>query len=73
MADESRRPPRAHETARPLLSLSLDLDNKWSYLKTHGDAGWDAFPSYLEPLADIAPVTVTIASAPSALSVVPRA
>ncbi len=28
-------------------SLSLDLDNKWSYLKTHGDAGWDAFPSYL--------------------------
>jgi len=29
-------------------SLSLDLDNKWSYLKTHGDAGWDAFPSYLQ-------------------------
>ncbi|CAN5214968.1 polysaccharide deacetylase family protein [soil metagenome] len=28
-------------------SLSLDLDNKWSYLKTHGDAGWDTFPSYL--------------------------
>jgi hypothetical protein len=28
-------------------SLSLDLDNKWSYLKTHGDAGWDNFPSYL--------------------------
>ena len=23
-----------------LASLSLDLDNKWSYLKTHGDAGW---------------------------------
>ena len=28
-------------------SLSLDLDNLWSYLKTHGDAGWDAYPSYL--------------------------
>ncbi|MEM1304208.1 MAG: polysaccharide deacetylase family protein, partial [Planctomycetota bacterium] len=28
-------------------SLSLDLDNKWSYLKTHGDAGWDAYPTYL--------------------------
>ncbi len=28
-------------------SLSLDLDNKWSYMKTHGDAGWEAFPSYL--------------------------
>lgn len=31
-----------------LSSLSLDLDNKWSYLKTHGDAGWEAFPSYLD-------------------------
>jgi len=31
-----------------LASLSLDLDNKWSYMKTHGDAGWETFPSYLE-------------------------
>ena len=29
-------------------SLSLDLDNQWSYMKTHGDAGWDAFPTYLD-------------------------
>jgi hypothetical protein len=28
-------------------SLSLDLDNKWSYLKTHGDESWRSFPSYL--------------------------
>lgn len=28
-------------------TLSLDLDNKWSYLKTHGDSGWDRYPSYL--------------------------
>jgi peptidoglycan/xylan/chitin deacetylase (PgdA/CDA1 family) len=28
-------------------SLSLDLDNAWSYLKTHGDAGWESAPSYL--------------------------
>ncbi len=28
--------------------MSLDLDNKWSYLKTHGDPGWDSFPSYLD-------------------------
>ncbi|WP_020469226.1 polysaccharide deacetylase family protein [Zavarzinella formosa] len=28
-------------------SLSLDLDNKWSYMKTHGDAGWEELPSYL--------------------------
>lgn len=29
-------------------SLSLDLDNKWSYMKTHGDAGWEKFPTYLD-------------------------
>ena len=33
---------------KPLASLSLDLDNQWSYMKTHGDAGWQAFPSYLD-------------------------
>jgi peptidoglycan-N-acetylglucosamine deacetylase len=33
---------------KPLASLSLDLDNKWSYLKTHGDRGWESYPSYLE-------------------------
>jgi len=34
--------------AKPAASVSLDLDNKWSYMKTHGDPGWDAFPSYLD-------------------------
>ena len=34
--------------ALPIASLSLDLDNKWSYLKTHGDPGWENFPSYLD-------------------------
>ena len=33
---------------KPIASLSLDLDNQWSYMKTHGDAGWEAFPSYLD-------------------------
>jgi hypothetical protein len=33
---------------KPLAPLSLDLDNKWSYLKTHGDASWQDFPSYLD-------------------------
>jgi hypothetical protein len=28
-------------------STSLDLDNRWSYLKTHGDAAWQSYPSYL--------------------------
>ena len=31
-----------------IASLSLDLDNQWSYMKTHGDAGWETFPSYLD-------------------------
>jgi peptidoglycan/xylan/chitin deacetylase (PgdA/CDA1 family) len=33
---------------KPLASVSLDLDNQWSYMKTHGDAGWETFPSYLD-------------------------
>lgn len=35
---------------KPVASLSLDLDNQWSYMKTHGDEGWEAFPSYLDLL-----------------------
>lgn len=31
-----------------LASLSLDLDNAWSYLKTHGDPSWESHPSYLD-------------------------
>ena len=34
-------------TKRPA-SLSLDLDNHWSYLKTRGDPAWEAYPSYLD-------------------------
>jgi hypothetical protein len=33
---------------KPICSLSLDLDNQWSYMKTHGDPGWEPFPSYLD-------------------------
>ncbi len=29
-------------------SVSLDLDNQWSYMKTHGDAGWQDFPTYFD-------------------------
>lgn len=38
----SRRPAVA--------SLSLDLDNLWSYLMTHGEPGWQSFPSYFSSL-----------------------
>ena len=43
----SRRNDRKKMTL-PIASLSLDLDNKWSYLKTHGDPGWEGFPSYFD-------------------------
>jgi peptidoglycan-N-acetylglucosamine deacetylase len=35
---------------KSIASLSLDLDNQWSYMKTHGDEGWESFPSYLDVL-----------------------
>src|SRR5215510_6473885 len=34
--------------SKNIASLSLDLDNQWSYMKTHGDPGWKEFPSYLD-------------------------
>jgi hypothetical protein len=33
---------------RRYASVSLDLDNEWSYRKTRGDAAWSQYPSYLE-------------------------
>lgn len=33
---------------KPQASLSLDLDNKWAYLKTAGNPKWDTFPSYFD-------------------------
>ncbi|MCF2149232.1 polysaccharide deacetylase family protein [Desmonostoc muscorum LEGE 12446] len=33
---------------KPIASLSLDLDNIWSYLKNQGAPGWESFPSYLD-------------------------
>ncbi len=33
---------------KPVASLSLDLDDRWSYLRTAGEAGWADYPSYLD-------------------------
>lgn len=33
---------------KPIASLSLDLDNQWSYMKTRGDPAWASYPSYLD-------------------------
>jgi protoporphyrinogen oxidase len=32
---------------KPVASLSLDLDDRWSYLRTAGDTSWADYPSYL--------------------------
>ena len=39
---------------KPTASVSLDLDNQWSYMRTHGDAGWDSYPSYLAEVVPLA-------------------
>jgi hypothetical protein len=43
--------------SKPIMSLSLDLDNLWSYQKTHGDPEWERRGSYfaelLPPLLDL--------------------
>jgi peptidoglycan-N-acetylglucosamine deacetylase len=31
---------------KPPAGISLDLDNLWSYMKIHGDPGWESYPSY---------------------------
>jgi hypothetical protein len=36
--------------SRPIASVSLDLDNLWSYQRTHGDPGWEERRSYLPAL-----------------------
>jgi len=33
--------------SKPVASISLDLDDQWTYMKTHGDPGWETYPSYL--------------------------
>ena len=35
-----------------LASVSVDLDNKWSYMKIHGEDGWQTFPTYLDVVVD---------------------
>lgn len=34
--------------SKSVASVSLDLDNLWSYLKIHGSSGWESRPSYLD-------------------------
>jgi hypothetical protein len=38
----------SQDQARPACTFSLDLDDRWTYLKTHGNSSWKDFPSYLD-------------------------
>jgi len=40
-----------------MASVSLDLDDQWSYMKVHGDEGWETFPSYLDV---VLPITLDV-------------
>ena len=40
--------PQISYNAKSLASISLDLDNQWSYMKIHGDDGWKKYPSYFD-------------------------
>jgi peptidoglycan/xylan/chitin deacetylase (PgdA/CDA1 family) len=42
------------KAGKPLASLSLDLDDLWTYLRTRGDPGWEARPSYLPTFVPLA-------------------
>lgn len=35
---------------KSVAALSMDMDNQWSYMKTHGDSGWESYPSYFPVL-----------------------
>ncbi len=37
-------------SGKPTASISLDADNLWSYLKTHGNPAWESRPGYLGAL-----------------------
>lgn len=33
---------------KPIASVSLDLDNKWAYMRSSKIAGWESYPTYLD-------------------------
>ena len=45
---DSQKSHISPDNKKPLASISLDLDNQWSYMKIHGDEGWEKYPSYFD-------------------------
>jgi len=45
-----RSAPPTSSKSKPLASISLDLDDLWSYMKIYGDPRWEEFPSFLDVL-----------------------
>jgi len=46
--NSSNLQPLTSSEVKPLANISLDLDNQWSYMKIHGDKGWEQYPSYFD-------------------------
>lgn len=36
------------EEMKPIASISIDVDDKWTYIKTNGDENWKNYPTYLD-------------------------
>jgi protoporphyrinogen oxidase len=47
VASTAPKAPNAPKASGRYASLSLDLDNEWAYLMTHGNPAWTEYPSYL--------------------------
>jgi peptidoglycan-N-acetylglucosamine deacetylase len=43
-----------NQVARSIASISLDLDDLWTYLRIHGDPRWISRPSYLQSVIPLA-------------------
>ncbi|MEM9826101.1 MAG: polysaccharide deacetylase family protein [Planctomycetota bacterium] len=47
-SESAHRQPASRTRAKPLATLSIDLDDQWAYLRAAGVDAWAAAPSYLD-------------------------
>ncbi len=41
---------KQNDQNKPQAAISIDMDNQWSYMKTHGEPGWEKFSTYFDVL-----------------------
>lgn len=52
MSSEQITPVTSPHRSDPIASLSMDLDNKWAYLRAAGRTDWESRPGYLPMVVD---------------------